>query len=70
MYSFREFLTFKFSHFTHQVKLFLLGEGNLKFSESKMRWIDETENYFFRKSLNFRENDTEALEISKRPKLT
>ena len=35
-----------------------------------MRWIDETENYFFRKSLNFRENDTEALEISKRPKLT
>ena len=35
-----------------------------------MRWKDETENYFFRKSLNFRENDTEALEISKRLKLT
>ena len=35
-----------------------------------MRWRDETENYFFRKSLNFRENDTEALEISKRLKLT
>ena len=35
-----------------------------------MRWRDETENYFFRKSLNFRENDTEGLEISKRLKLT
>ena len=35
-----------------------------------MQWRDEPENYFFRKSLNFQENDTEALEISKRLKLT
>ena len=40
---FSEFLKFNFSHFTTQVKLFFVENGNLKFSESKMGCRDGSE---------------------------
>ena len=38
------FLKFKFSHFTPHVKLFF-SEGNLKFSDSRMRWREKSEKF-------------------------
>ena len=34
--SMNDFLTFNFSNFTPQVKLFFVGKGNIKFSDSKV----------------------------------
>ena len=39
------FLKFRFLHFVPQVKLFLVGKGNLTFSVCKMRWREELENF-------------------------
>ena len=44
MYNFR-FSEVNFSHFTLQIKLFFEEKGNLKFSDSKMRWKEESENF-------------------------
>ena len=39
------FLKFNFVHFTPRIKLFFTEKGNLKFSDSKMRWKDESEKF-------------------------
>ena len=37
------FSEFNSSHFTPQIKLFFAEKGNVKFSDSKMRWKEESE---------------------------
>ena len=55
-------MKFNFSHFIPQITLFFAEKSkeNLKFSESKMQWKEESENHF-RKTCelkqNFRENN-------------
>ena len=35
------YLKFNFSHFTPQIQLFCGNKGNLKFSDSKIRWKED-----------------------------
>ena len=72
MYSFRstsnqipyDFLKFNFSHFSPQVRLFFLEKGNLKFSDSKMRWKEESEKFSLSSNLKLHLT-SEALVIRK-----
>ena len=43
--TFIRFLKFNFSHFTHQIKQIFAEKGNLKFSDAKMRWKEESEKF-------------------------
>ena len=45
-----DFLKFSFLHFSPQVSLFFVEKGNLKFSNSKIRWREESKNSHFRKT--------------------
>ena len=40
-----QFLKFKFFDFTRQIKLIFAEKGNLKFSDAKMRWKEESEKF-------------------------
>ena len=65
-----------FSNFPPQIRLFFVQnrKPSLKFSDSKMWWREESEkfslSYYVKMHLKFRENNTQALAISKRFKFS
>ena len=63
-------LKFKFHNTHSKLGYFSHKKGNLKFSDSKMWWREESENVstsqYAKLHLNFQENNTQALIISKK----